>query len=63
MQVRHVRVRVDHRCVAVRMRVPSGGRGSRRMIVSVMTVVNVGVIVLHLLVGVLMIVRLAQQEP
>lgn len=60
MQVRRVRVGVRQGLVPVRVGVRRGAGGPRPVLVPVMLVVHVGVVVLHLLVRVLVVVRLAQ---
>ena len=62
MHVRHVRMSVDERFVAVRVAVRLGRIHVRRMLVSVMLVVDVAVVVLEWLVGMQVLVAIADQE-
>ena len=62
VQIRHMRMTVDHRFVRVGMRVPMGGRQPRVHVIVVTVVVTMAVRVLHRLVGMLVLVARCQHE-
>ena len=63
MQIGRVRVGVDHRFMAVPMAVLLAGRIAGVVCVPVMFAVDVQMLVLHRLVGMLVLVPLAQMQP
>src|SRR4051794_24794382 len=63
MHVRHVRMRVAHRRVLMKMGVRLGGRGHGAVSMAMVLVMDVGVGMRHRAVNVLMLVMLGEVQP